>query len=125
MSEKRKHPRHACKIKLNFEYYEGNPDDFDINISVPKKARGFILDISQGGLFIVTNERVPINMPIRTIFATKKKKFNLMGNIVRTGLLQNNPSEVAQKFAKFSAKGDSYIAVEFDESIPEISDKDI
>ena len=33
------------------------------------------------------------------------------GRIVRTGLLKNNPTEVAQKMAQFSSFGDAYIAI--------------
>jgi hypothetical protein len=125
MGDKRKHPRYACKIRADYEYYEGDPDSMDISTITPLKAKGFILDISRGGVFIVSDERVSIGMPIRVLFHTRKEQFNVMGKIVRTGLLKNNPSEVAQKFSKFSGKGDSYIAVEFDETIAEISEKDI
>jgi hypothetical protein len=125
MAEKRKYQRYACKLKAKYDYYEGNPDDMDIATITPIKGDGYILDISQGGLFIITNERVAIGMPIRINFKTKKEDHSIMGKIIRTGLLKNNPSEVALKFARFSAKGDAYIAIEFDETIPEISDKDI
>jgi hypothetical protein len=125
MGEKRKHTRYACKIKADFDYYEGDPDSMDIESITPVKGKGTILDISRGGLFLVSNERVAIGMPIRVNFSTNKEKKSILGRIVRTGLLQNNPSEVARKFSSFSGKGDSYIAVEFTETIPEISEKDI
>jgi hypothetical protein len=47
-------------------------------------------------------------------FVLNKEKLIINGRIVRTGLLKNNPTEVAQKFAEFASKGDNYIAVEFD-----------
>ena len=125
MGEKRKHTRYACKIRADFDYYEGDPDTMDIETVTPVKGKGFILDISRGGLFLVSNERVGIGMPIRVHFATKKEKHALLGRTVRTGLLENNPSEVARKFSSFSNRGDSYIAIEFSETINEISETDL
>ncbi len=125
MSEKRKFPRYACKLKTTFDYYEGNPDDLDLAVTVPTKGQGLILDLSQGGVFIISDDRVPVHMPILVRFSTKKQDFEVMGKIVRTGLLEFNPSEVAMKYARFSAKGEVYIAVQFDEEIPVISEKDI
>lgn len=112
-SDKRKHKRYSCSIKTKFDYYVGNPDEIDINIAIPQKGKGVIIDISCGGVFIASNTRVPAGMPVILDFTLNKKKMNIQGRIVRTGLLQNNPSEVAKKFAIFSSKGDSYIAVEF------------
>lgn len=113
MTEKRKYPRYLCKIKTKFEYFEGDPEEYDRDISIPNNGKGFIMDISRGGSFIVTKERVNIGMPIKIKFSTSKNKHLVEGRIVRTGLLENNPSEVAQRFSKYSAKGDAYIAVEF------------
>ncbi|MCU0847251.1 MAG: PilZ domain-containing protein [Spirochaetes bacterium] len=124
MSDKRRYPRYACKIKVKFDYYEGNPDNIDIDISVPHKAKGRILDISRVGVFMVSNQRVAVNMPVRIFFSTKKQKYSIQGRIVRTGRLENNPTELAKKFLKFSSKGEIYIAVEFNEQI-DISENDI
>ncbi|MCX7679619.1 MAG: PilZ domain-containing protein [Spirochaetes bacterium] len=115
MNEKRKYQRFPCNIKADFDYYEGNPEEIDINMTIPIKGKGTILDISKGGLFLVSNSRVGVAMPIIVKFSTKKNKYELKGTIVRTGLIKNNPSELAQKFASLDTKGDSYIAVEFDE----------
>ena len=125
MTEKRRHPRYSCSIKANFDYYEGNPSEIDMEITVPSKGKGFILDISQSGMFMVSDERVSIGLPVRASFSLKKGKFSPMGRIVRTGMLKNNPSEIARKFSQFSSKGDFYIAVEFDSLLPDISEKDI
>ena len=122
MTEKRKFPRYACKIKAGYEYYEGNPEEIDTSITVAQKGEGFILDISCGGIFIVTNDRVPVGIPIKISFSTKKNSYNLTGHIVRTGLFKNNPS---QKYEKFSSKGDSYLAVEFDTPLESITTKDL
>jgi hypothetical protein len=46
---------------------------------------------------------------------------NIQGNIARTGLLKNNPTEIAKKFSIFSSKEDSYIAIEFNEAINEFN----
>lgn len=115
MTEKRKYPRFPCNIKADFDYYEGNPEEIDIETTVPLKGKGTILDISKGGLFLISNSRVGVCLPIVVRFTTKKNKYQLKGTIIRTGLVKNNPSEIAQKFASLDAKGDSYIAVEFDE----------
>ena len=42
---------------------------------------------------------------------------NKIGKIVRTGLIKDNPSEVAKEFAGYTNKGDLYIAMEFDHTI--------
>lgn len=112
-------------MKTNFDYYEGNPADIDIEITVPQKGKGIILDISQSGFFMVSNERVSIGLPLKAVITIKKQKVQPLGHIVRTGSLKNNPSEVAQKFSKFASKGDFYIAVEFDSLLPDFTEKDV
>jgi hypothetical protein len=113
MDEKRRYQRFPCTLKMDFEYYEGDPDEIDTETTVPIKGKGVILDISIGGVFFVTNSRVGINVPIDLKFSTKRQSYNIRGMVIRTGLLKNNPSEVAMRFANTKAKGDSYIAVEF------------
>lgn len=120
-SDKRKYARYSCSIKTKFCYYVGNPDEIDINTSEPKKGKGLIIDISCGGVFIASNTRVPAGMPVILDFTLDKQKIKIQGRITRTGLLQNNPSEIARKFAMFSSKGDSYIAVEFNDPIKEFN----
>jgi hypothetical protein len=119
-SDKRKHRRYACSIKTNFKFYTGNPDDFDMSSSTPEKGKGVIMDISCGGVLIATNSRVSAAMPIILSFKMNKEDYKIQGKIVRTGLLKNNPSEIAQKFKLFSGKGDLYIAVEFDTPISDL-----
>lgn len=125
MTEKRKYQRYSCKIKADFEYFEGKPEEINIDITVPTKGKGFLIDISSGGAFLVSDDRVPAGVPIRIYFSTKKKKHNPVGRIVRTGMLKNNPSEVALRFNRFSAKGEIYIAVEFENQIADISEKEL
>ncbi len=115
--EKRRFERYQCQIKTKFNYFEGNPDEMDFNSATPSKGKGVICDISRGGVCIISEERVAVGMPALLNFKTKKNKHSVQGNIVRTGLLQNNPAEAALKFARFSAFGDSYIAVEFRDQI--------
>lgn len=120
MNEKRQYPRKECNFKVNFTFYEGDPDEVDTSIAKSADGKGTILDISKGGVFIVSNSRVSINMPISLTFSSKSEKLNIDGLIVRTGLLQNNPSEIAQKFAAKKVKGDAYIAVKFNNPLEEI-----
>jgi hypothetical protein len=120
-SDKRKFMRYACSIKTRFDYYVGNPDEIDVSISVPQKGKGVIIDISCGGVFIASNTRVPAGMPVILNFTLDKEKISVQGRIARTGLLKNNPTEVAKKFSMFSSKGDSYIAVEFVHPIKEFN----
>ena len=115
--EKRKYNRYRCKIKAKFNYYVGDPDEIDYDITVPSNGTGTICDISQGGIFIISRERVTVGMPAQIFFKIKKNKHSVLGKIIRTGLLKNNPSEVAQMFARLNASGDSYIVIEFKEPI--------
>lgn len=124
-SDKRRYPRYACTIKSKFYYFVGNPDEIDINIDVPQKGKGIIIDISRGGVFITSNTRVPVGLPVILKFSFNKQKMDIRGNIVRTGLLKNNPTEIAKKFAIFSSKGDSYIAVEFNEPINDFNSSNL
>jgi hypothetical protein len=117
--DKRKYARYTCSIKSKFYYYVGNPDEIDINIDLPQKGDGIIMDISRGGVLLTSNTRVPVGMPVILKFPFNKQKMDIRGDIVRTGLLKNNPTEIAKKFSIFSSKGDSYIAVEFNEPINE------
>lgn len=121
MDEKRRYQRLSCTIKLDFEYYDGDPDEIDTETTIPIKGKGVILDISIGGLFFVSNSRVGINVPVNLKFSTKRQSYNIRGTVIRTGLLKNNPSEVAMRFANTKAKGDSYIAVEFNTLIDGLS----
>ena len=121
MDEKRKFARYRVQIKSKFEYYEGNPEKIDTEISVPHKGKGLILDISQGGAFLISDEKVSPGMPVIIQFSNKNKSYNKDGVIVRTGLLKSNPSEIAKKFEKFSKKNKSYIAIEFNSLIEEFN----
>ena len=117
MTDKRQYPRHQCNFKSKFNYYIGNPDEIDFDELTPNKGKGVIHDISKGGIFIISSNRVAPGMPIEVQFKTRKNKLQIMGKIVRTGLLKNNPTELAKKFLKFSSSGDSYIAVQFNNTI--------
>ncbi len=112
MVEKRRFPRYKCTIKAKFNFYEGDPDEINFDISIPRKGKGTLCDISRVGLLIITTVRVSVGMPAMVKFKTKKKKNSVYGRIVRTGVLANNPSEVAQKMAACSRFGDSYVAIE-------------
>jgi hypothetical protein len=125
MSDKRKYPRYSCKIKAEMEIYESNPDEKDAENTVPVIGKGFILDISRGGFFLISNERVSVKAIIKAKYKIKKTETNSIGKVVRTGLLANNPSELAQKFAQFSSHGDSYIAVELKEPMYDLCEEDI
>jgi len=124
MVEKRRFPRFACKIKTKFNFYEGNPEQIDYEITVPSKGKGIICDISNGGVLLVTSSRVAVGLPTMVEFKTRKNRHAVHGRIVRTGLLKNNPTEAAQKMARFASFGDSYIAIEFKEPI-EISQDEL
>jgi hypothetical protein len=113
MPEKRKYTRYPCKIKLSFEFFEGNPDTIDVSKTTPLKGKGFIYDISCGGLFLVSNSRVGINLPIRLTFNVSMENITQEGIIVRTGLIKNNPSEIARKYSGKNISEDSYIAIQF------------
>jgi hypothetical protein len=117
MTEKRRFPRFSCKVKSKFNYYEGTPDEIDYEITVPGKGKGVICDISQGGALVITSTRVAVGVPALLNFKIKRNKFAVHASIVRTGLLKHNPTEVAQRMARFNSFGDSYMAVEFKEPI--------
>ena len=115
MNEKRRFARYQCFIKIDFDYYEGNPDEIDILKVKPIKGKGQMLDL-----------RVGINMPLRLRFQFKKMgPRSIEGTIVRTGLLKNNPSEIAKKFAGAKVNEDAYIAVKFNEPIEDFSENDL
>lgn len=124
MTEKREFKRHQCKIKIDFDYFEGNPDDIDVATASAQRGKGVMLDISRGGAFIVSTSRVGINIPIRLRVEIRKKKLDLEGTVVRTGLMKNNPSEVVQKYAKLKIKEDAYIAIKFNKPI-ELAEDDL
>ena len=125
MNEKRRYQRFPCNIKVDFDYYEGNPDTIDTETTVPIRGKGMVLDISQGGVFLVTNSRVGVALPIRLKFTTKKQPYDIKGTIIRTGLVKNNPSEIVKKYASRDVKGDSYIAVEFDHLLENINPSEL
>lgn len=120
MSEKRKFKRYKCKIPVKFNYYEGTPNEVDIQSSTPIKGKGYILDISKGGVFIVSNSRVNVEIPIQLKFKKDKKHYSTEGIIVRTGFLKDNPSEIATRLSNVRAKGNTYIAIKFNIAIEDI-----
>jgi hypothetical protein len=120
MNEKRQFPRYTCNLSVKFDFYEGNPDEPKIESLKPVKGKGTIIDISKGGVFVVSNSRVNIDMPINISFSSSGKKNNLNGIIVRTGLMKNNPSEIVQKYAGQKIKGDAYIAVKFNSQLENV-----
>ncbi|MBN1500297.1 MAG: PilZ domain-containing protein [Spirochaetes bacterium] len=125
MSEKRKFPRFCCKLKCKFNYFEGDPEKIDIHSVKSRKGKAGILDISRGGVFISTNTEVGINRPVIVTFKTNRKVYSLLGNIVRTGLVENNPAEVLEKFKQRKIKEKIYIAVEFEKPVEEFTEGEI
>ncbi|MFH0975127.1 MAG: PilZ domain-containing protein [Spirochaetota bacterium] len=117
MNDNRKFPRYECKIPVKFAFFIGNPDEVNVESSESVKGKGVILDMSKGGLFLVSNSRVNIDMPIYLNYSLKGQKNTISGTIVRTGLMKNNPSEIVRKYEGRKAKGDAYLAVKFDSPI--------
>jgi hypothetical protein len=125
MEEKRKHVRYKCRIKAQFKYFETNEDENSLEKTQIGKGKGTILDISQNGLLIATNSKISINIPVIITFKIKKDAHEVKGRVVRTGFLENNPSEIAKKFSNFAVSADIYIAVQFDELIEQFKDGDL
>jgi len=125
MNEKRRHVRYKCKIKAQFKYFETGNEENSLEKTKVKKGKGTILDISQNGFLIITNSKLNINIPIVTTFKMKKTPYEVKGRIIRTGFLENNPSEVAKKFLNFSNSANIYIAVQFEDLIDQIEDGDL
>ena len=118
MQEKRKFERYGCLLKTRFLVYEGDPESETImEDTTPRKCKGRILDISKGGLFIASKYRFAINHPVVVEFKTEHEKLTKKGIIIRTGLMENNPSEVVQKYKKMKIKEDAYLAIEFEEPL--------
>jgi len=113
MTEKRQFERYGCNIRVEFDYFEGNPDEPDAVDALPVKGKGIMLDISKGGAFIVTSSRVSINMPMNIHFTANKQNRTVESMIVRTGLLKNNPADVVRKYSSLKIREDAYIAIKF------------
>ena len=71
-------------------------------------------------MLLVSKARVSVGMPIYLYFKNKRKKNKLSGIIVRTGLILNNPSEVAQRMKVEKVKGDAYIGVKFENIVDDL-----
>jgi hypothetical protein len=125
MSDKRLHPRFPCHMKVRFRYFEGDPDTIDLETAPSKTGKGVVLDISVGGVLIASNTRVNVNAPVMIEFRTKKEKLALSGMIVRTGLLKNNPSDLAQQYKGVVFGRDTFIAVHFNNELESLDEKDI
>jgi hypothetical protein len=120
MDEKRNYPRFAAEIKAEYIYFEGNPETIDISRDKGIKGYGVIMDISQGGVFIISDEHVAVTMPVITSFTLGKQNYEIPGKVVRTGLIVDNPSELAQRFALSKVPGSIYIAIEFTSPMGEL-----
>jgi hypothetical protein len=124
MNEKRKFSRYKCRIECTCGYFTGDPEKVNIIRDTPVNGSGLILDISRGGILIVTDDNPGVNVTAKVNFIIKNKSVQLIGRIVRTGMLQSNPAEVAKIHAAFSVHGKNYIALEFDMPIESISETD-
>ena len=107
------YPRYSCRMKVRFHFFEGDPDIVDVHEASSTKGKGTVLDISRGGMFIATNNRVSVNIPISLQFRSRREVFSVNGTIIRTGLLSNNPSGTARKFGLLRSKKDYFIAIRF------------
>lgn len=125
MSDKRLHPRFPCHMKVRFRYFEGDPDTIDLETAPSKKGKGIVLDISIGGVLIAADTRVNINAPIMIEFRTKKEKLALSGLIIRTGLIKNNPSDIAQMYKGLGISKDMFIAVHFKTELDHLDENDV
>lgn len=125
MAEKRKFQRFNCKLKCRVDYFDGDPEKIDIRTAKSIRINGKVLDISKGGIFLTTNKQVGINRPVVLELKTDKSTYKRIGNIVRTGFIENNPSEILHKFAKFKIKEKFYIAIEFDQPIDDLSPEEL
>lgn len=125
MNEKRQYKRYSCTMKIRFSYFEGDPDTIDISSVPTHKGKGLVLDISRGGMMIATDSRVSVNMPLTLEFRTKSSTYNLSATIVRTGLLNNNPSVVARRFANAGVGKSAFIAIQFNPSLSELDENDL
>jgi hypothetical protein len=117
MKEKRRHPRFDCKIKASYKYFEGPPDESDPKKLKSKNGKGIIRDISRSGFFLVTKKSVTIGHVISINFKAWGKKHVMVGRIVRTGLIMNNPTDEAIKLEKYIKDGDIYIGIELSDLI--------
>lgn len=123
--ERRRHPRFKCKIKCKLEYFEGVPGEIDVTAITPVTDDGVILNISQSGLLLVTNLLVTPGMRLGVGFNLSGKSVNFLSSIISTGRRKDNPSEKVLEFSDVKAKLSNYIAVEFDQIIPELSEQDL
>ncbi len=122
MSEKnRKHERYKCKLSAEFEYWEGIPDEIDIDAEPSGIASGWIVDWSKSGLLIVTNENLSINIPVRLRFKKSGKFFVAVGHIVRIGIFEDNPSIVDHLIDDNEVEGKFFIGITFDRIIDDLS----
>lgn len=126
MNEKRRFKRFPCRLKARFDYYNiDDPEQTGIEGIRPEKGKGHIMDISRGGMFIATNSNLGINRPVKVYFKTSQTVYEQTGMIVRTGLMQNNPSEILLKFQDLEVSEKAYIAVQFDQNLDELDSLDI
>ncbi|HEY1405694.1 MAG TPA: hypothetical protein VF857_03705, partial [Spirochaetota bacterium] len=58
-------------------------------------------------------------------FRTKSEMFALSGTIVRTGLIKNNPSDIAQKYKFHGLRHENYIAVQFKTLLENLDETDL
>ncbi len=124
MDEKRQFPRYYCRLKTRAEIVHRIKTENFVS-EKKEKLKGWILDISRGGVFIVSDASASINRVITISFKTNNMTFDKKGIVVRTGLMNDNPVEVLDKFKNAKLKEKYYLAVQFDEAIQDIDEDDI
>lgn len=90
MHEQRQHQRHDIPLQVEFHYFSGDPDRIGDENPAPARGFGTIIDISIGGMSMLSESPVPPGLPISLFFTM----LNESGDSARRVLLIANGTVV-------------------------------
>lgn len=111
--DKRYSGRRHADFKIDFEYYPKSA------VSGASRGRGKAVNISLGGVYILTDTIVNSDAPIALFFKTDgpeqhdKTFFVTNGTVIRSGAVEEESDEFKRKFGLEGGPGNCYCAVKF------------
>ena len=119
MNEKRVFARYRTDLLVEFEHL-GKDETI--------KGKGKIVNMSLGGLYMISSNKVNQDKPVNLCFKLKsdtegsgKEIYKNAGSIIRSGLLQDEKNELKLKYSVTEESEKFYMAVKFNEPQFELS----
>ncbi len=126
MIERREHNRHEADITLEYEYYTAMGDENYSTAFKPERASARILNISLGGLFMLSDVLLRASMPVAMFFKRRDEhdRENIVlitnGTVLRAGHVGDD-SVIKERYGIEDNEESYYSVVKFYSPLIELS----